>query len=467
MDFTTDGHVVWDRVGQVSAPTAASTTHLYYSAQGQIIEERQGGTAAADVSHQYVWSLAYVNALVLRDDYQAGVLVPADRLYAQQDANFNTMALVNISGSVVERYTYSAYGLVTVLDASGTPVPGNTSAYGWQYLFQGGRLDSVTGNVQFAARDYDPSTGVWTQPDPSGFSAGDPNFYRYVGNQPTGFVDPSGLAETPPGGWNWWAWDGAKAFASSIWGNTVGAIIETGSQVGEQIGTGAGAFFYSDPGRAIDLSTTRQRNALAEAAQIPPAYMSQRTIDQIAAERASAIANGSQEIATYGDQILDGSLAAAELAIDVSATVQGGLAARRLLCGSTGAFARAAAPNSGSVGGMDPNALRFSQRSAGGSGRAAPLRESMKGGWNGPAVDAVETAEGVVSIDNTRVAIARELGIKEIPVNVHLPSDPLPESMLGRFGDARTWGEALAQRTGKQRPPLPFGGTPDTPRLPK
>ena len=91
----------------------------------------------------------------------------------------------------------------------------------------------------------------------------------------------------------------------------------------------------------------------------------------------------------------------------------------------------------------------------------------MKGGWNGPAVDAVETPEGVVLIDNTRVAVARELDIKEVPVNVHLPADPLPESMLGRFGEARTWGEALSQRTGKQRPPLQFGGTPDTPRMPK
>jgi hypothetical protein len=145
----------------------------------------------------------------------------------------------------------------------------------------------------------------------------------------------------------------------------------------------------------------------------------------------------------------------------------GGMKASMVASEAMAARLAAVAPSSGSVRGMDPNAVRFSQRSAGGSGRAAPLRESMKGGWNGPAVDAVETADGVVTIDNTRVAIARELGMEEIPVNVHLPSDPLPESMLGRFGDAKTWGEALAQRTGKQRPPLPFSGTPDTPRLPQ
>jgi len=90
----------------------------------------------------------------------------------------------------------------------------------------------------------------------------------------------------------------------------------------------------------------------------------------------------------------------------------------------------------------------------------------MRDGWNGPAVDAVETADGIVTIDNTRIAVARELGICEVPVKVRLPADPLPESMLGRFGNAKTWGEALKFRTGNQRPPLPEIGTPNAPRLP-
>ena len=88
-------------------------------------------------------------------------------------------------------------------------------------------------------------------------------------------------------------------------------------------------------------------------------------------------------------------------------------------------------------------------------------------GWAGDPVDAVRTPDGITTIDNTRVAVARELGIKEIPVRVHAPNEPLPPDMIGRFGDAKTWGEALAQRTGNQRPPLPPTGTPDAPRMPK
>ena len=93
---------------------------------------------------------------------------------------------------MVERFVYSAYGAVTVLYASGA-VPGNTSAYGWQYLFQGGRLDGVTENVQFAARDDDPTTGVWTKPDPLGLAAGDLYDHRFAGGNPVDTTDPSGL----------------------------------------------------------------------------------------------------------------------------------------------------------------------------------------------------------------------------------------------------------------------------------
>lgn len=40
---------------------------------------------------------------------------------------------------------------------------------------------------------FDPSLGRWMQQDPIGFDAGDVNLYRFVGNNPTNFVDPSGL----------------------------------------------------------------------------------------------------------------------------------------------------------------------------------------------------------------------------------------------------------------------------------
>jgi len=40
---------------------------------------------------------------------------------------------------------------------------------------------------------FDPTTGRWTTEDPIGFEAGDADLYRYVGNNPTNFTDPTGL----------------------------------------------------------------------------------------------------------------------------------------------------------------------------------------------------------------------------------------------------------------------------------
>lgn len=44
---------------------------------------------------------------------------------------------------------------------------------------------------------YSPTLGRFITKDPIGFQAGDVNLYRFVGNNPANFVDPSGLAELP------------------------------------------------------------------------------------------------------------------------------------------------------------------------------------------------------------------------------------------------------------------------------
>jgi len=119
-------------------PTPA--LELYYSSQWQVLEERTSGSTSAQT--QYTWSPVYIDALILRDVYPVGT-GQALRLWVQQDATWNVTALLDTSGTVVERYVYDAYGKVTVLDASWATR--SNSLFGWQYLHQGGGLTQARG----------------------------------------------------------------------------------------------------------------------------------------------------------------------------------------------------------------------------------------------------------------------------------------------------------------------------------
>ncbi len=186
---TTVASYGYDGLGRRIAQTeGGTTTDLYYSSADQVLEEDVGGVAQA----RNVWSPVYVNALVLRDQSSQDNGVLDQRLYVQQDANWNITALVDTSGNVLERYQYDPYGAVTVLSSSWGVQ--SSSAYNVPYGFQGMRYD-WTVNEDFADnRAYSPFMMRWMQTDPLGMRAGN-NDYRMEDNVPTSAVDPLGLDE--------------------------------------------------------------------------------------------------------------------------------------------------------------------------------------------------------------------------------------------------------------------------------
>lgn len=119
---------------------------------------------------------------------------PLPKTYALQDANWNTTALVNTTGTVQERYTYTPFGQVTFRDASGSTLSG--SAKDWIFLHQGGEKIAAN-DYEFRNRLYSPTLGRWLSNDPLGFEAGDQNWYRAIGNNPGNGLDPRGLFFQP------------------------------------------------------------------------------------------------------------------------------------------------------------------------------------------------------------------------------------------------------------------------------
>jgi RHS repeat-associated protein len=171
----------YDTLGRRIVENEGGAKDLYYSNQWQVLEEQVGGFTQA----QYVWSPVYVDAMVERD--QGG-----QRLYVQQDANWDVTALVDTTtGAVQERYAYDPYGKASVLTPNFTPR--SNSLFGWVYLHQGERFDTITSLYNFRHRDYSAALGRWMQTDPKGYEAGDSNLYRFVFDNPSTLTDPQGL----------------------------------------------------------------------------------------------------------------------------------------------------------------------------------------------------------------------------------------------------------------------------------
>ena len=235
---------------QISQTAGVVTTDFYLTNLGQVIEEAQGSSVTA----LNVWNIDYVNDLLQRTE-------GTTTYYVQHDANFNVTAMTDTSGNVLERYTYDAYGNVTVLNADGTVKGDGTiasSSIESPYLFQGGRIDPLTGLYHFGARNYNPETGTWIEQDPAGYVNGSV-LYQFVLDSPVDYVDPTGLTKashqhnnTKYGG----AGSGVQNKHQLTKGNYVNTQVNTqvNKQVNTQVNTQVNAQYTP---QASKSSTTR------------------------------------------------------------------------------------------------------------------------------------------------------------------------------------------------------------------
>jgi len=172
-------------------PTPTPTTTQYFYDGNRIIEEQNG---AFVTQATYVYGNDLDEVLTMDRGGQT--------YYYHQNALGSVEAISDTTGTLRERYSYDAYGAVTVtvppfvtsvINPWGTP----HSALGNPWMFTGRQLDEETGLYYYRARYYDTFKGRFLQRDPLDYRGGI-NLYEYVSDRPTARADAFGLAENDP-----------------------------------------------------------------------------------------------------------------------------------------------------------------------------------------------------------------------------------------------------------------------------
>jgi RHS repeat-associated protein len=119
----------------------------------------------------------------------------SDAFYYHRNQQYSIVGLTNAAGTLVERYSYSAYGTLGIYDASGTVR--TTSTYANRYTYTGREYDPDLNLYHFRARWYDPSTGGFISRDPLGYVDG---MSLYRGYFAVLGMDPQGHEVVAAGG---------------------------------------------------------------------------------------------------------------------------------------------------------------------------------------------------------------------------------------------------------------------------
>jgi RHS repeat-associated protein len=142
---------------RVTKTVGNTLRHYYYDDQWRVVEERLNMAVTAD--RRFVWGVRRLDDLILRDR------TSSIRLYALDD-KINVTAVIDVSGTVQERYCYNGFGGVNYMNSNFNPVP--ASAFDWETLFDSYRYDTESGFYRVRYRYLHPLLGRWLSRDPLG-----------------------------------------------------------------------------------------------------------------------------------------------------------------------------------------------------------------------------------------------------------------------------------------------------------
>lgn len=159
-----------------------TTASVYVQNDQQALADYTAGTVAGRPTYNDVFA-SFIDEPVVRDG--SGGL-----RYYHRNQQYSVTALADSSGTITERYAYTAYGQPAFFDGSGTAI--SASAEDNRYTYTGREWDDDLGLYHYRARMYDAVAGRFCSRDPIRYE-GDFNLYGYVKSRPLHLVDPYGL----------------------------------------------------------------------------------------------------------------------------------------------------------------------------------------------------------------------------------------------------------------------------------
>jgi RHS repeat-associated protein len=178
-----------DRVNYVFMVTSVTPSIEQYMPPAQARAEYRSAYVTLDPV-AYLSSTTLVTQLAKQTHASPNVAITNGTDSYHRNQQYSVTAITTSTGSIAERYAYSAYGQPTVLDASASVL--SSSAINNRYTYTGREWDATLGLHHFRARWMNPSAGRFLGRDPIGYLGG-ASLLNFLKCQPTRFVDPTGL----------------------------------------------------------------------------------------------------------------------------------------------------------------------------------------------------------------------------------------------------------------------------------
>ena len=172
----------YDALGRRVARTASGSTTVFVQVDQQTICDYASGAAPASSTYRYLYG-SYIDEPIVRI-----ATSNSEMTWYHRNQQYSIVACTDSTGAATERYAYTAYGLPTITDGSGTVR--TSSTIGNRYTYTGREWDGVLGLYHYRARTYEATVGRFCSRDPIGYRL--LSLYLYVRNNPQLLNDPSG-----------------------------------------------------------------------------------------------------------------------------------------------------------------------------------------------------------------------------------------------------------------------------------